>query len=169
MVKILRGDITQQAVDAVVNAANSSLLGGGGVDGAIHQAAGPQLRQACSLLGGCDTGKVKSTDGFDLQANYVIHAVGPIWEGGEAFEDILLASCYREALAEGQRLGCRSIAFPSISTGAYGYPMHLAAPVALAALEEWLTEHPNVYNEVRMVCFDDATFAAYQTAQQALN
>lgn len=168
MLEITLGDLTDQQVEALVNAANPTLLGGGGVDGAIHRAAGPQLRAACSLLGGCETGQVKSTPGFELWARYVIHAVGPIWQGGQAFEDVLLASCYRAALAEGVRLGVRTIAFPSISTGAYGYPLALAATVALAAITDWLATQPHSYTRVRLVCYDTATLAAYQAAEAAL-
>jgi O-acetyl-ADP-ribose deacetylase (regulator of RNase III) len=139
-IEIVEGDITRLHVDAVVNAANKSLLGGGGVDGAIHRAAGPELRAACATLGGCDTGEAKITPGFNLAARYVIHTVGPIWGGGERGEDRLLAACYRNAFALALEHGLASIAYPAISTGAYGFPPDRAARIALrtvlAALED---------------------------------
>src|SRR5512143_1094554 len=128
-IAVVEGDITRQHVDAIVNAANSSLLGGGGVDGAIHRAAGPELLAECRTLGGCPTGEVRMTRGYRLPARHVLHAVGPVWHGGERGEPELLARCYRSALALARDAGLRSIAFPSISTGAYGYPMALAARV----------------------------------------
>jgi O-acetyl-ADP-ribose deacetylase len=130
-IEIVEGDITRLAVDAIVNAANKTLQGGGGVDGAIHRAAGPELRAACAALGGCETGEAKITPGFRLPGRYVIHTVGPVWGGGERGEDRLLASCYRNSLALGLNHGLATIAYPAISTGAYGYPPERAARIAL--------------------------------------
>jgi len=139
-IDLVEGDITALDIDAIVNAANKSLLGGGGVDGAIHRAAGPELRAACAKLGGCETGEAKITPGFRLPARYVIHTVGPVWGGGERGEDRLLADCYRNSLALAHRHGLASIAYPAISTGAYGFPPNRAARIALrtvlAALED---------------------------------
>jgi O-acetyl-ADP-ribose deacetylase (regulator of RNase III) len=155
-----RGDITRQTVDAVVNAANSSLLGGGGVDGAIHRAAGPELLAECRTLDGCPTGDVRATGGYRLPARWVIHAVGPVWRGGEQGEAELLASCYRRALEVATELGAASIAFPAISTGIYGYPPAEAAPTAIAAVRAF--PEGGTLELVRFVAFDEDTFQLYQ-------
>jgi O-acetyl-ADP-ribose deacetylase len=161
MIELVRGDITQQDVDAIVNAANSSLLGGGGVDGAIHRAAGPSLLAECRLLGGCETGDAKATGGGDLPARYVIHTVGPVWRGGGAGEPELLASCHRRSLEVAASLGCRTVAFPAISTGVYGYPVDLAATVAIAAVKEAQTAPVEV---VRFVLFHDGDLEIFRSA-----
>ena len=151
------GDITVLTVDAIVNAANSSLLGGGGVDGAIHRAAGPGLLEACRRLGGCAFGDAKPTPAFDLPARFVIHTVGPIWQGGHSGEARLLANCYRRCLEVADELGAASIAFPAISTGAYGYPVPEATRIAVHTVRTTLTE----VNAVRFVCFDPAVHECY--------
>jgi O-acetyl-ADP-ribose deacetylase len=160
VIELVLGDITEQEVDAIVNAANPGLLGGGGVDGAIHRAGGPSILEECRLLGGCDPGGVKATSAGALRARHVLHAVGPIWRGGGAGEPELLASCHRRAIEVADELGCRSVAFPAISTGAYGYPVELAAPVAIAATDTALAEHPSV-ELARFVFRDELTLTAY--------
>lgn len=161
MIELLRGDITEQDADAIVNAANSSLLGGGGVDGAIHRAAGPSLLAECRLLGGCATGDAKATGAGNLRARHVIHTVGPVWRGGSEGEPELLASCYRRSLELAASLGCRTVAFPAISTGVYGYPVELAAPVAIAAVREAWAPPVEV---VRFVLFNTRALEAFRTA-----
>jgi O-acetyl-ADP-ribose deacetylase (regulator of RNase III) len=160
---IERGDITQQRVDAVVNAANSSLLGGGGVDGAIHRAAGPGLLEECRKLGGCATGEARITSGHNLPARWVIHTVGPVWQGGRNQEDRLLASCYRNSLLLAVQHDIRTIAFPSISTGAYGFPVERASRIALQELGTALNERAAL-ERVVVVCFDAGTERAYGEA-----
>lgn len=161
--KIQHGDITTYAVDAIVNAANTTLLGGGGVDGAIHRAAGPELLEECKLLNGCDTGKAKMTKGYHLLAKYVLHTPGPIWHGGDNYEDVLLKSCYEHCLKLAESENLKTIAFPSISTGVYGYPVEQAAEIAVSAICDFL-KWTQVVEEVIMVCHDEQTLEVYQKA-----
>ncbi|UTH72542.1 O-acetyl-ADP-ribose deacetylase [Chromobacterium sp. IIBBL 290-4] len=160
--RCLQGDITLLSVDAIVNAANNSLLGGGGVDGAIHRAAGPELLAACRVLGGCPTGEAKLTPGFNLPARFVIHTVGPVWQGGGQREAALLAACYRNSLALAARHQLASIAFPAISCGVYGYPLAEACALAVAEVRGWLASQPHALREVSFVAFDAAVLAAYR-------
>lgn len=161
-IEVVRGDITAQKVDAIVNAANNSLLGGGGVDGAIHRAAGPELVEECRKLGGCATGAAKITEGYRLAAKWIIHTVGPVWKGGIHDEDRLLADCYQNCLHLAKATGIRSIAFPSISTGAYGFPIDRASRIAIREVTTYLEQ--NVLPEkVIIVCFDERTYQAYST------
>lgn len=157
----LLGDITAQRVDAIVNAANSSLLGGGGVDGAIHRAAGPGLRRECRGLDGCPTGEARLTGGYDLPARHVIHTVGPVWRGGGADEARLLASCYRHCLAIAKDRGLQSVAFPCISTGAYGFPADRAAAIAVRTVRE-VVASPSSLTSIRFVCFGPEDFELYR-------
>lgn len=160
---IILGDITSVKADAIVNAANESLLGGGGVDGAIHRAAGPALLSECRQLGGCKTGEAKLTKGYRLPAQYVIHTPGPVWHGGARGEAALLASCYHNALLLARDHGCQTVAFPSISTGIFGYPLEQTAPIAVRQIRKFLRENA-LPRDIIMVCFDRVTQAAYARA-----
>ena len=157
----VRADITGLAVDAIVNAANSTLLGGGGVDGAIHRAAGPELMAECRKLGGCKTGDAKITKGYNLPAKHVIHAVGPVWRGGAQGEPELLAACYRRSLELALEHRCRSIAFPAISCGIYGYPMAAGAKIAVRETSAFLGRHPS-FDRIVFALFDEAAFRIYE-------
>lgn len=170
-IELVQGDITKEKADAVTNAANEKLAGGGGVDGAIHRAGGPEIMKQCDEIrgrqGGCPTGQAVITTGGNLPAQYVIHTVGPIWRGGNSEETALLASCYRESLALALRHGLSKIAFPSISTGIYGYPIPEAAAVALNTVKEFVEAHEGL-EEVRFVLFDDATYKCFMYALSSL-
>ena len=163
VLELVEGDLTQQDTEAIVNAANPSLRGGGGVDGAIHRAGGPKILEECLQIGGCPTGEARLTTGGNLKARYVIHTVGPIYRDGFHQEPQLLASCYRESLKLARAKGIKSLAFPSISTGAYGYPVQAAACIALKTVTEYLTDHPEI-QLVRFVLFGKAAYQAYEQA-----
>lgn len=165
-IEVIEADITTLDVDAIVNAANKSLLGGGGVDGAIHRAAGPDLKEECRGLGGCETGEAKITKGYALPAHHVIHTVGPVWGGGESGEDSLLAACYRNALDLARSHGARSIAFPAISTGAYGFPPQRAAEIAVTTVRTWLEGHDDM-DRVVFCCFGAESKQLHETALKA--
>lgn len=166
-IEFILGDITTLAVDAIVNAANSSLLGGGGVDGAIHCAAGPELLVECRTLGGCPTGQARITGGYRLPARYVIHTVGPVWHGGGQGEDDLLASCYRASLRLAAEKGLRSIAFPAISTGVYGFPIERACRIALREIRDFLVAGGSL-RRVLLVCFSEKDLTIYRTAYREI-
>ncbi len=161
-IEVVAGDIVRMEVDAVVNAANTSLLGGGGVDGAIHRAAGPRLLEECRALGGCPTGEAKITRGYDLPARHVIHTVGPVWHGGDRAEEEALANCYRNSLRLAEENGVKTIAFPSISTGAYRFPIEKAARIAVHEVREFLAAHPGM--KVYFVCFSEKDLDQYRQA-----
>lgn len=166
-IEIKRGDITKEAADAIVNAANPSLLGGGGVDGAIHRAAGPELLAECETLGGCPPGEAKVTKGYRLPAKFVIHTVGPIWHGGGSGEEDTLASAYRKSLEQAVAAGARTVAFPAISTGVYRFPPRRAAEIAVSAVAGFLVGHAQI-DEVRLVCFSDESVGYHEEALAAL-
>ena len=165
--EIIKGDITEQAVDAIVNAANCSLLGGGGVDGAIHRAAGPELLAECRGLNGCKTGEAKITRGYKLPAKYVIHTPGPVWHGGTKYEPELLSACYISCLELASEYGCKTVDFPSISTGVYRFPLDRASRIAIGTISDFLKFHPEI-ERVRMVCFDARTKEYYDKALESL-
>jgi O-acetyl-ADP-ribose deacetylase (regulator of RNase III) len=165
-IELIRGDITKLAVDAVVNAANSSLLGGGGVDGAIHRAAGPQLLEECRTLNGCKTGEAKITRGYNLPARHVIHTAGPVWHGGDRHEPELLESCYKNCLSLAAEHNLKTIAFPNISTGVYGFPKSRAAAIAISAVNDWFSRHHEI-ERVYFVAFDEENYEIYKKNLEA--
>lgn len=167
VLEIVEGDITQQDTTAIVNAANPTLLGGGGVDGAIHRAGGPKILEECRQIGGCPTGEARITTGGQLKAQYVIHTVGPVYKDGVHGEPQLLASCYQESLKLASARGIKTIAFPSISTGAYGYPIQEAARIALKTVKDYLSQHPEI-ERVRFVLFGRLAYEAYEKALKEL-
>ncbi len=164
---VIQDDITQLQVDAIVNAANNTLLGGGGVDGAIHRAAGPELLEECRKLHGCDTGQAKITKGYHLTAKWVIHTVGPVWEGGNSGEDELLAQCYRNSLALAVQNGIKTIAFPAISTGAYGFPLHRATKIAVNEVNNFLQSNDSLEQAI-FVCFGQNAYNSYLQVMQEI-
>jgi len=166
-IELIQGDITRLETDAIVNAANKTLRGGGGVDGAIHRAAGPGLLSECVSLGGCETGEAKITRGYDLAAKFVIHTVGPVWSGGQNHEPELLNSCYRNSLILAKKNGLKTIAFPSISTGAYRFPIEQAAPVAVRGVKLFLRENPDCFEKILFVLFSAEDLAVYEKCLSA--
>lgn len=167
ILQLVAGDITQLSVDAIVNAANKTLLGGGGVDGAIHRAAGAQLVEECKKLGGCLSGQAKSTSGYHLKARWVIHTVGPIWQGGQHHEAKLLASCYQNSLKEAVHLKAKTIAFPAISCGVYGYPIESACQIALQTITQ--SKELRFFSKIFLVCFDPQVYAVYKRLLGEMN
>jgi O-acetyl-ADP-ribose deacetylase (regulator of RNase III) len=167
-IELHKGDITKLNVDAIVNAANNSLLGGGGVDGAIHRAAGPQLLEYNRKLGGCETGEAKITPGFNLPAKFIIHTVGPVWRGGHNNEDELLTSCYRNSLKLAVENGIKTIAFPAISTGVYGFPLERATRIAVSTVKDFLSNDDSI-EKVIFVCFDDNAYRIYSETILSIN
>jgi O-acetyl-ADP-ribose deacetylase len=167
MISVIMGDIVEQEVDAIVNAANNSLLGGGGVDGAIHRAAGPQLLEECRLIGGCPTGEARITRGYRLPSKWVIHTVGPVWKGGSSGEEMLLEKAYRSSLGLAEEYGIGSMAFPGISIGAYGFPVDMASVIAVRAIQSFL-ENASTLTDIRLVCFNEVSYSSYSMALDAL-
>ncbi|MFK4785151.1 O-acetyl-ADP-ribose deacetylase [Fusobacterium sp. MFO224] len=167
--KIICGDITEIKCDAIVNAANNLLLGGGGVDGAIHRAAGPELLEECKTLNGCETGKAKITKGYDLPSKFIIHTVGPVWHGGTRDEAKKLESCYRESLKLADINKCQSIAFPSISTGVYSYPLEEASKIAVRSIMEYMKKENKNIKKVIIVCFDEVTYSYYVNSKNEID
>lgn len=168
LVEVLKGNIVSMECDAIVNAANSSLLGGGGVDGAIHRAAGKELVHECRLLGGCKTGQAKVTGGYNLPAKHIIHTVGPVWRGGDNDEQEQLASCYRESLMRAEEVAARTLGIPAISTGIYGYPMDDAALVAVTTIQSYLADRPDAVERIALVCFDTKAQLAFDAALETV-
>ncbi len=166
-ISVIMGDIVEQEVDAIVNAANNSLLGGGGVDGAIHRAAGPQLLEECRLIGGCPTGEARITGGYRLPSKWVIHTVGPVWKGGNSGEEILLENAYRNSLGLAAEYGIGSVAFPGISIGAYGFPVGRASLIAVRTIQSFLGKGSTL-TDIRLVCFNEASYSSYSTALDSL-
>ncbi len=162
MIKIVKGDITKIKAEAIVNAANNTLLGGGGVDGAIHGAAGPGLLKECKTLGGCETGEAKITKGYNLSAKFVIHTVGPIWQGGKAGEAELLKNCYLNSLKLAQENKIKSIAFPAISTGVYGYPFDQAAKIAIVTVKNFIDQNPDIFEELIFVLYSEDDYLTFR-------
>lgn len=162
-IEFVKSDITKIKADAIVNAANTTLLGGGGVDGAIHKAAGPGLLKECGTLGGCKTGEAKITKGYNLPAGYVIHTVGPVWHGGNSSEERLLASCYRNSLESAKKYSLKTIAFPSISTGAYRFPVEKASKIAVETVKGFLKENPAAFDKIIFVLFSDDDLEIYKS------
>lgn len=170
MIHLIQGDITKiNNVDAIVNAANQSLLGGGGVDGAIHRAAGPELLEACRKLNGCETGEAKITKGYNLPVDYIIHTVGPVWRGGADNEAQLLANAYRNSLEVARENNIRRLAFPSISTGVYSYPVDQAAHIAIKTVHDYTNEYPETFDAIYWVLFDQDTYHAYENQLNSFN
>jgi O-acetyl-ADP-ribose deacetylase (regulator of RNase III) len=167
-IELIQADITQLTVDAIVNAAKNSLLGGGGVDGAIHRAAGPRLLAECSALGGCPTGEARITNGYNLRSKHVIHTVGPVWQGGNNNESLLLANCYRNSLKLAAESGCRSVAFPNISTGIYGFPKLEAAEIAISEVKLFLGSN-SLIEQVLFCCYDNENYLIYNKILQNKN